>query len=79
MAILITGAAGFIGYFLSLRLLEAGEQIYGIDSLNDYYDVELKYGRLAQLKEFENFTFDKVDLSDRTAISPSSSKILLAV
>lgn len=69
MAILITGAAGFIGYFLSLRLLEAGEQIYGIDSLNDYYDVELKYGRLAQLKEFENFTFDKVDLSDRTAIS----------
>ncbi|MEM6868959.1 MAG: GDP-mannose 4,6-dehydratase, partial [Cyanobacteria bacterium P01_C01_bin.121] len=69
MAILITGAAGFIGYFLSLRLLEAGEQIYGIDSLNDYYDVELKYGRLAQLKEFENFTFEKVDLSDRTAIS----------
>ncbi|MEL6555865.1 MAG: NAD-dependent epimerase [Cyanobacteria bacterium J06621_11] len=68
MAILVTGAAGFIGYFLSLRLLEAGEQIYGIDSLNDYYDVDLKYGRLSQLNEFENFAFEKMDLSDRTAI-----------
>lgn len=69
MAILVTGAAGFIGYSLSLRLLEAGEQVYGIDSLNDYYDVGLKYGRLAQLTEFENFVFEKMDLSDRTTIA----------
>ncbi|MGB3672347.1 MAG: NAD-dependent epimerase [Phormidesmis sp.] len=69
MAILVTGAAGFIGYFLSLRLLEAGEQVYGIDSLNSYYDVALKQGRLAQLESFEKFTFEKVDLSDRSAIA----------
>jgi UDP-glucuronate 4-epimerase len=69
MAILVTGAAGFIGYFVSLRLLEAGEQVYGIDVLSDYYDVSLKNDRLAQLKAFENFTFEPMDLSDRTAIS----------
>lgn len=69
MAILVTGAAGFIGYFLSLRLLESGAQVYGIDSLNDYYDVGLKKGRLAQLEAFENFTFEQMDLSDRPAIT----------
>ncbi|MGB7085325.1 MAG: NAD-dependent epimerase [Phormidesmis sp.] len=69
MAILVTGAAGFIGYFLSLRLLEAGESVYGIDSLNGYYDVTLKKDRLSQLQRFENFTFEQMDLSDRTAIA----------
>ncbi len=69
MAILVTGAAGFIGYFLSLRLLESGAQVYGIDSLNDYYDVGLKKGRLAQLQAFENFTFEQMDLSDRPAMA----------
>jgi UDP-glucuronate 4-epimerase len=69
MAILVTGAAGFVGYFLSLRLLEAGEQVYGIDSLNDYYDVKLKKDRLEQLKGFEQFTFEQMDVSDRNAIS----------
>ena len=69
MAILVTGAAGFIGYFLSLRLLDSGAQVYGIDSLNDYYDVGLKKGRLAQLQAFENFTFEQMDLSDRAAVS----------
>ncbi|MFK8184309.1 MAG: NAD-dependent epimerase [Phormidesmis sp.] len=67
MAILVTGAAGFVGYFLSLRLLEAGEAVYGIDSLNDYYDVQIKQDRLQQLEAFENFTFEKLNLSDRTA------------
>ncbi|MEO0708901.1 MAG: GDP-mannose 4,6-dehydratase, partial [Cyanobacteria bacterium J06649_5] len=69
MAILVTGAAGFVGYFLTLRLLESGEIVYGIDNLNDYYDVGLKKGRLEQLQAFENFTFEKMDLSDRTAIA----------
>lgn len=69
MAILITGAAGFIGYFLSLRLLEAGKPVYGIDTVNDYYDVRLKKDRLAQLQAFENFTFERIDLSDRAAIA----------
>jgi UDP-glucuronate 4-epimerase len=69
MAILVTGAAGFIGYFVSLRLLEAGEQVYGIDVLSDYYDVSLKNDRLAQLQAFKNFTFERMDVSDRTALS----------
>lgn len=66
MTLLITGAAGFIGYALSLRLLKSGEQIYGIDTLNDYYDVTLKKDRLAQLQAFDNFTFEQLDISDRT-------------
>lgn len=69
MAILITGAAGFIGYFLSQRLLEAGEQVYGIDNLNGYYDVTLKKGRLEKLQAFDSFTFEQMDLSDRTSIT----------
>ncbi|NJM97604.1 MAG: NAD-dependent epimerase [Phormidesmis sp. RL_2_1] len=69
MTILVTGAAGFIGYFLSRRLLAHGEQVYGIDSLNNYYDVNLKKDRLAQLEAFENFTFERMDLSDRTRIA----------
>ncbi len=69
MAILVTGAAGFIGYFLSLRLLEAGEQVYGIDCISDYYDVGLKKDRLAQLEAFEGFTFERMDVSDRATLS----------
>ena len=46
MKILVTGSAGFIGYHLSKRLLEAGNQVVGIDTINDYYDVRLKYARL---------------------------------
>lgn len=66
MTLLITGAAGFIGYALSLRLLKSGEPVYGIDTLNDYYDVTLKKDRLAQLQAFDNFTFEQLDISDRT-------------
>jgi len=66
MTLLITGAAGFIGYSLSLRLLKSGELVYGIDTLNDYYDVTLKKDRLAQLQAFDNFTFEQLDVGDRT-------------
>lgn len=66
MTILITGAAGFVGYSLALRLLESGESVRGIDSLNSYYDVTLKRDRLSQLQAFETFTFDRMDLGDRT-------------
>jgi len=69
MAILVTGAAGFIGFYLSLRLLEAGTPVYGIDSMNDYYDVSLKAGRLAQLEAFPDFSFEQIDIGDRTAMS----------
>jgi UDP-glucuronate 4-epimerase len=68
MTILITGAAGFIGYHLADRLLLEGEEVCGVDNLNDYYDVNLKHQRLAQLKKYQNFTFQRLDLSDRSAI-----------
>jgi len=54
---LITGAAGFIGSFLSKRLLEQGCQVIGIDNINDYYDVNLKFARLNKLKPYKNFIF----------------------
>ncbi|MCQ6564947.1 GDP-mannose 4,6-dehydratase [Bacillus mycoides] len=66
---LITGAAGFVGYFLSKRLLEQGCQVIGIDNINDYYDVNLKYARLEQLKPYEKFTFIKGDISDKDMIT----------
>lgn len=65
---LITGAAGFIGFFLSKRLLEQGCKVIGIDNINDYYDVNLKYARLESLKPFKNFTFIKGDISDKDMI-----------
>ena len=69
MKILITGAAGFIGYSLALRLLARGDQVHGIDNLNDYYDVSLKEARLAQLKRHDSFTFDKLDIVDRAGMA----------
>lgn len=65
---LITGAAGFIGYFLSKRLLEQGCRVIGIDNLNNYYDVNLKHARLEKLKPFEKFTFIKGDISDKEMV-----------
>jgi UDP-glucuronate 4-epimerase len=65
---LVTGAAGFIGAALSLRLLERGDEVVGIDNLNDYYDINLKIARLERLKGYEKFKFIKVDISDRQAI-----------
>jgi UDP-glucuronate 4-epimerase len=62
--ILVTGAAGFIGYHLSKRLLEDGFQVVGLDNFNDYYDVGLKRSRLEKLKEFENFQINESNLED---------------
>lgn len=62
--ILVTGAAGFIGYHLSKRLLDAGAVVCGIDNINNYYDVKLKEDRLTFLKEYDKFSFEKVDISD---------------
>ncbi|MEJ2061611.1 MAG: NAD-dependent epimerase, partial [Gammaproteobacteria bacterium] len=68
LRVLVTGAAGFIGSGLSLRLLERGDEVFGLDNLNDYYDVALKEARLARHRDHERFTFLKMDLSDREAM-----------
>jgi UDP-glucuronate 4-epimerase len=64
--VLVTGAAGFIGFCLARRLLEGGRAVVGIDSLNSYYDPALKEARLAILRQFKDFTFHRLDLADRT-------------
>jgi len=66
--IFVTGAAGFIGFHVSKRLLERGEDVIGIDNLNDYYDPALKHARLDILCKFERFEFVRADIADRTAI-----------
>lgn len=63
--VLITGAAGFIGYHLALRLLKSGTPVIGLDNINDYYDVRLKLDRLKQLEQFPDFQFQRVSLEDR--------------
>ena len=65
MTILVTGAAGFIGYHVARRLLERGDTVVGLDNLNDYYDVSLKEARLARLADHASFRFVKLDLADR--------------
>lgn len=69
MKYLITGAAGFIGMHTAKRLLEQGEEVVGLDNLNDYYDPALKEYRLAQLTPYPNFRFVKMDLADRAGMA----------
>ena len=69
MRVLITGAAGFIGSALSLRLLERGDEVVGVDNLNDYYDVELKKARLARTTPHKNYHDVRVGIEDRDAIA----------
>lgn len=66
---LITGSIGFIGFYLSKKLLDQGTMVIGIDNLNDYYDVNLKYSRLEYLQEYNNFTFIKSDISDKEQLT----------
>ena len=66
--VLITGVAGFIGFHLAKRLLAQGDEVAGVDNLNDYYDVSLKEARLAQLQEHGKFRFHKMDLADREGL-----------
>ena len=65
MKILLTGAAGFIGMTTTLRLLARGDEVVGLDNLNDYYSVALKQDRLARLTPHERFRFVKMDVADR--------------
>ena len=68
MKVLITGSAGFIGNQLAMRLLERGDEVVGIDNLNDYYDVTLKQARLARIKDHPRFTEARINLEDRAAV-----------
>ncbi len=66
--VLVTGAAGFIGFHLCMRLTDRGDEVVGLDNINDYYDVGLKVDRLKQIEGRKNFRFFKMDLTDRDAI-----------
>src|SRR5687768_4828217 len=68
MKVLVTGAAGFIGFYTAKALLDRGEQVVGLDNLNDYYDPALKRARLALLEGRNGFHFIKADLADRAAM-----------
>ena len=68
MNVLVTGAAGFIGFHVAQKLLARGDQVVGLDNLNDYYDVNLKLARLAQIEKLPGFTFARMDLQDRPAM-----------
>lgn len=69
MNIVVTGAAGFIGFHLSKRLLAENYHVIGVDNLNDYYDVRLKKDRLEFLERNKNFNFYKVDLADQDSVN----------
>jgi UDP-glucuronate 4-epimerase len=69
MKLLVTGAAGFIGFHTASRLLERGDEVVGLDNLNEYYDVKLKLRRLEILRRYPAFSFVKLDLADRTGMT----------
>ncbi len=68
MTVLVTGAAGFIGFHVSTALLKRGERVIGVDNLNDYYDVRLKEARLAELRRLPGFAFHRLELAERGAL-----------
>jgi UDP-glucuronate 4-epimerase len=69
MTYLVTGAAGFIGFHAALALLQRGDEVVGVDNLNDYYSVKLKSDRLTELQKHNGFRFHKVDLADQAALA----------
>jgi len=71
MKIIVTGSCGFIGFHLCKSLLDDDYEILGIDNINDYYDPKLKYARLNQLSSYKNFTFDKIDITNKDLLSKS--------
>jgi len=69
MRLLVTGAAGFIGYHTAQRLLSRGDEVLGLDNVNDYYDVSLKEARLARLREHPAFRLERLDVGDRDGMA----------
>jgi UDP-glucuronate 4-epimerase len=74
MKILVTGAAGFIGFHTAKQLLERGDTVVGLDNFNDYYDVSLKESRATVLDDFEKFSMARIDLADREAMEALFAK-----
>src|SRR5687768_5950669 len=74
MRVLVTGAAGFIGYHVAERLLARGDEVVGLDNLNPYYDPTLKQARLSRLEAQKGFRFERIDLADRSAMEASFAK-----
>ncbi len=74
MKVVVTGSAGFIGSNVSMYLLKRGDEVLGIDNLNDYYDVNLKLGRLERVKAYDKFTEARINLEDKDAIFDAISK-----
>ena len=68
MSVLVTGAAGFIGYYTAMALLEKGRKVVGVDNLNDYYDVNLKRSRLSNLRGQSGFSFNQLDIADKDSV-----------
>lgn len=75
MKVFVTGVAGFIGMHVAKGLLERGDQVFGIDNLNDYYDPALKLDRLNELNSFGNFRFEKIDISNKIALDDVFAKV----
>ena len=71
MKILVTGSAGFIGYHFTKSLLVKGNEVLGIDNLNDYYDPKLKQARLNNLTPYSNFSFEKIDIANNKSLKGS--------
>jgi len=74
MKVLVTGVAGFIGMHVSIRLLERGDEVIGVDNINDYYDIHLKHERLDQIKHYDKFQFIKLDIADRSEMEALFAK-----
>ena len=74
MSVLVTGAAGFIGYHVSRALLARGDEVVGMDNLNDYYEVSLKRARLDQLGGIDGFSFEEVDIADAPYVEGAAMK-----
>ena len=74
MKIIVTGSSGFIGFHVSKKLLGSGNKVHGIDSMNNYYDVNLKKARLAILKKYKNFSFSKVKIENSKALDKAFKK-----